>query len=380
MGQLSKLTFVGNTTSSESSDMATIETRTNKNGKVSYRVKIRLDGCKPVNRTFDRLTDAKQWLQRTEADMRRGIHLPTAENTKRTLADLIDRYIQEELPKRRSDQKKYAMMLGVWKEKLGFQFLRDILPARIAEVRNWLSNEPIPKGRRSPQTVKHYLNALSACLVWGMRDLNWLEENPVSKTQKPSTARNGRIRYLSEDERSKLLTAAKASKSPYLYPLVVLALSTGARLGEMLSLKWSEVDLKKGTVLFKDTKNGDSRTVPLGQAACSVLKTLRYDRPITPNQLVFEGKNGTPADTRAAWEAALKNSCIENFHFHDLRHTAASYMAMEGVDMLRMAEILGHRTLQMTKRYAHLAPQHTKSAIDKLDAKLFGSTIMESVH
>lgn len=151
-----------------------------------------------------------------------------------------------------------------------------------------------------------------------------------------------------------------------------MALATGARWSELLNLTWENIDFKKHVVLFLDTKNGDSRAVPLGNEALKVLKQLKIDGPITSGHWVFPSRDGTkPAHPRDAWELALEDAKITDFKFHDLRHTAASYLAMEGASLLEIGHILGHRTTQMTRRYAHLTESHTRIAINRLDERLF---------
>jgi integrase len=353
--------------------MAVIEERKGRDGKTVYRVRVRVKGYPEHSATFSRKTDARLWAQETEAALKLGRHLPQKEAKKRTFSDLVKLYVERELPKRRSDRVTYATYLEAWRARLGPLCLVDVTPQKIAEGRDALSQEVGLRGKvRTPQTVKHYLHALSACMGYAVRELGWLEENPVLRVKMPSTARNGRLRFLSEEERERLLSACQASKSPYLYPLVVLALATGARWSELLSLTWDNVDLRGRVVRFMDTKNGDHRAVPLSTKALEVLQALRPSGVVPIKGWVFPGSSGRHADPREAWEFALQRAQVEDFRFHDLRHTAASYLAMNGASLLEIGHILGHRTAQMTRRYAHLTEQHTREAIDALDVRMFG--------
>jgi integrase len=143
--------------------------------------------------------------------------------------------------------------------------------------------------------------------------------------------------------------------------------------GEVMSLTWDRVDLKAGHITLERTKNGQRRIVPLNGEALAALGELGKVRRLD-SALLFpsHGSPATPIDLRKPWEAAMTSAGIENFRFHDLRHTAASYLAMSGADMLTIADVLGHKTLQMVKRYAHLRDQHKAEAVARMNAMLFG--------
>jgi integrase len=190
----------------------------------------------------------------------------------------------------------------------------------------------------------------------------------VSKPREP----RGRVRFLSDEERYRLLGACRESLNPSLHTIVVLALSTGARRGELLSLCWPDVDLQRGTLTFHETKNRERRTVPLaGQAFVLTQQHAKVRRLGT--LLVFPDPTGTrPANIRAAWQGAVRRARIEDFHFHDLRHSAASYLAMNGASLLEIAEVLGYKTLAMVKRYAHLTEGHTRSVVERMNKAVFG--------
>jgi integrase len=158
----------------------------------------------------------------------------------------------------------------------------------------------------------------------------------VTKPREP----RGRVRFLSDQERHRLLGACRESLNPSLHTIVVLALSTGARRGELLTLHWSDVDLKRGTLTFQEAKNRERRTVPLtGQALNLMHQHAKVRRLHT--SLVFPDPTGTrPANIRSSWQGARKRAGIEDFHFHDLRHSAASYLAMSGASVMEIAEVL----------------------------------------
>lgn len=197
------------------------------------------------------------------------------------------------------------------------------------------------------------------------------------KVKKPSEPR-GRVRFLSDEEREALLQACRDSSNPWLYLAVVVALSTGMRNGELMSLSWKDVDLKAGRIVLHETKNGERRVVPLAGPALSLLKEHAKVRRLDTDLLFPANKkqeDGTirPIDLRTPWETALKRAGITDFHWHDLRHTAASYLAMNGASLAEIAEILGHKTLAMVKRYAHLSEAHTASVVERMNRAMFGA-------
>ncbi len=358
--------------------MANIEKRVSKDGKTSYRVKIRLKGFPSQSATFERLTDAKKWTQQTESAIREGRHFKTTEAKRHTLAELIDRYIHDILPNKKS-AKDQTQQLGWWKMEIGSRTLSDITPSILAECRDKLGREITVRNKtRSPASVVRYMAALSHAFTIAVKEWGWLEDSPMRKVTKPKEAR-GRVRFLSDDERIRLLKACKESSNHYLYPVVVLALSTGMRQGEIMNLTWNTVDLNQGRAILHETKNGERRAVAITGHALEVLKDLNKVRRIDCN-LLFPAKESRPQkpqksiDLRSPWEAAVKKAELQDFHFHDLRHSAASYLAMNGASLAEIAEVLGHKTLQMVKRYAHLSEGHTARVVASMNDKIFGES------
>lgn len=163
------------------------------------------------------------------------------------------------------------------------------------------------------------------------------------------------------EEAAKLLAMCRTSTAAsYLYPIVVIALNTGMRKGEILSLEWRMIDLKNGSIRLENTKNGDKRNVPLNNTVMEVLRSL--PRAINDGKLF--------ANTLHKWGAfdlAVRKAGIKDFHFHDLRHTFASWLVMAGANLTTIKELLGHRSITMTLRYAHLSKDHRAAAVRLLD-------------
>jgi len=353
--------------------MATIETRSNADGTTGYRAKVRLKGFPTESATFERKTDAKEWAKQTETSMRQGRHFKTAEAKKHTFADFIDRYLRElekKNPKRCVDVKS---LLEWWKGEIGVYILSDVSRSLIIDQRDKLLNT---KGRhvekRSNSTVNRYMTALGNVFTVAMNEWEWLEENPMRKISKLPEPR-GRVRFLDDAERERLLEACKASASPYLHTLVVLALSTGARQGELLNLRWCDVDWQRRVITLHDTKNKERRLLPLAHYALQLMEEHNKVRNIA-SDLVFPSPSNPirPWNSRPSWLSALQKANIENFRFHDLRHSCASYLAMNGASLAEIAEVLGHKTLAMVRRYAHLSEAHTAKVVQSMNERIFG--------
>lgn len=353
--------------------MASVEKRITENGDISYRVKIRLKGYPPQTATFSRLTDAKKWAAATESAIREGRHFKTAEAKKHTFNDLVNRYINDVLPTKPKQQVKQTQQLEWWKDKMGAFLLSDITVAMITQYRDELAKGVTNRGtQRTPATVVRYMAALSHAFTIAVNDWGWLEDSPMRKVKKPKESR-GRVRFLDESERTKLLNACKESSNTWLYPCVVMALATGMRQGELMGLSWQDVNLKEGFLILHETKNGERRRVPLSGLALGLLKDHAKVRRLDTDLLFpSNGDKNKPIDLRKPWESALKMAEIDNFHWHDLRHCTASYLAMNGASLAEIAEVLGHKTLQMVKRYAHLSDGHVSNVVASMNAKIFG--------
>jgi len=170
----------------------------------------------------------------------------------------------------------------------------------------------------------------------------------------------GRLRYLEPDEEARLMAACTKSSNPDLTGIVTVALETGLRKGELRTLTWDRVDLSRGVIRLEITKSGKRREVPMRQVVYDILA----QRPGRREGRVFPGRN-----LRASFVNAVTEAKIDDFHFHDTRHHFASWFMMRGGQLLALKEILGHRSLKMTERYANLAPEHLRSEITKTERK-----------
>ena len=345
--------------------MASILKRTSSAGETSYLVQVRLRGSPPQNATFQRLTDAKKWAASIESAIREGRHFKTSEAKRHTLADLFDRYVEQIAP-RKKNARNDERHLQHFKKDIGRYLLSDVSSSLINEARDRLRD-----GKRADSTVNRYMVTLSHCFTVAVNEWEWLQENPCRKIRKLKEPR-GRTRFLSRDEIDLLLEACRRKKSTDLYDAVVLSLSTGARQGEIWQLRWEQVDFARQVITLTETKNNEIRLLPLTGIAFESLAERSRFRRIESSYVFPQGKDPSkPIDLKDPWEAALKEAGITDFHWHDLRHTAASYLAMNGASLAEIAEVLGHKTLAMVKRYAHLSQAHTAKVVESMNKSMF---------
>ena len=349
--------------------MALIEKRRLASGKTAYRVRVKYRGRTLSATHTDRLT-AERWAAENGARIRNEAHFVGEANRQRSMSDLLERYEKFILPKKR-DPKSQRCQLKYWNQRIGKLPVEQVTRAMISQCRDELG-APNKAGKvRSPATVVRYLACLSHVYTVAIGDWEWADTNPVRGIRKPREPR-GRDRYLSDAERVKLLAACQASTSPDIYAVVLVALCSGMRRGEIMTLEWGDVDLTRQIVTLRQTKNGSRRSVPLCSPAYEVMAERAKVRRLD-TQLVFPGNKtktkGTtkvrPRDITKPWETARRKAGLVDFRFHDLRHSAASYMAMSGASTLEIAAVLGHRTLQMTQRYAHLSVEHLRSVVQR---------------
>ncbi len=346
--------------------MAYIEKRTGKNG-TSYKVQIRRKGFPVITKSFTRKTDAEAWARQQEADLERGQLFPEREAMRRTVKDACIKYLAEHVQKM-AHPKDRTRHINWWVERVGHLRLVDLRPDVINEHLQELSSQPSPNGGTlAPSTVRHYQVAITH-LLHTARKWGWIKHVQTEQVIRPKIS-NERQRYLTDDELPRLLAAVQ--DHPDLQLLTLLALGTGARAGELLTLTWRQVDLKKRQITLTKTKNGDARTLPIPEAAYPLLKGRIRQLGV---DLVFPSKRdpSRPTNVRNAWLKALKRADIEEFHFHDLRHSAASYLVQAGVSLVQVAALLGHRDLKMTRRYSHLEPKHLAALGTMLDQKIKG--------
>ena len=221
-------------------------------------------------------------------------------------------------------------------------------------------------GDRTPATLNRYKCSLSAVFTWAKRKRllprGWA--NPCREIA-AEPENNTHVRFLSPLERERLLKVCRVSAWPKLTLLVLMALTTGARRSELLGLRYGDLDLDAGTAHLATSKNGKPRVLPL--TAAIITEIRRHGMPHA-DALVFAGKYRTtqPASIDTVWQTALRDARIENFRFHDLRHSCASYLAQSGASLLEIADVLGHQSIDVTKRYSHLTVDTKRELVTRV--------------
>lgn len=343
-----------------------------KDGTFTYHAEVRRKNAKPLRESFPTLTQAKNWVRKVESSILEGRHVPDNKARKYTLSDLIEQYIRLHLNKYPSRLKDQSSHLNWWNEHFGKRALIEITPALLAEAKEELLNGITPRNLpRTNSTVNRYFSTLSRAFTLAFQEWQWINENPFRRVSKLKE-NGGRNRFLSREELHTLLATCKNSKNPLLYGLVLIASTMGLRFGEAANLQWKHVDLENGFITLETSKNGDRRVIPLPDQVASYLNSS--DRPRSADDFLFPSKDPNsrhpPSMIRKAFQKALKESGIDNFKFHDLRHTCASHLAMNGATQGELMEILGHRSPTMTRRYAHFSKEHISRLMQKTSNNL----------
>jgi len=274
--------------------------------------------------------------------------------------------------KRAHASQKQRQLLRWWKSQLGARSLAHLTAAIIAQRRDKLLSENIGTAetprQRTAATANRYLAALSKACSVAVREWRWLRENPVTRVRKEQEG-PGRVVYLAAEEKDALIRACGKSPLQELSLIVMLALTTGMRRGEILALRWPDIDLARGSIVIHKTRNRERRAVPIMPAVLALLGKHSQVRHLQTD-LVFAAAGKTRAiRSERAFRNAVRDARLGNFRFHDLRHTAASYLAMNGATTADIATLLGYKTLAMVKRYAHVSDQHTGAVIERITNK-----------
>jgi len=347
--------------------MASITKRTRRldtgRAVTSYQVRVRMKGGDgTITKTFSKLTDAKAFATSTEAAIRERRHFAVRAAERLDIGDVIDDYLNDELPALSASQQNAAGgQLRWWKQELRGLSVADVTPERVDKaIRRLKQPYTTPSGRtkvRTGATINRYASALSAALAGIIRQ-GVIQQNPAAIKRQPERAR---VRFLSKEEQSRLLEACAESTSLFL--AVSLSLATGARRGEIMSLTWQQIRWRDGgaDIHLTKTKNGEARTIRVEGKVADVLRG--QVRRIDTNLLFPSAqKPDQPIDLRKQFEKAVRKAGLENFRWHDMRHTAASNFASAGLSDLEIGAVLGHKTLLMVKRYSHLRAEHVTAA------------------
>ncbi len=357
----------------------TIRCRTTKKGVKRYTAVIRVKGYKPAYCTFGKKTQAVDWADIIEGQMKNGTYVEPDLNSNISdglnklvyMSELIEDFKINEAPARYGKYaKKYNCMYDWWIKEIGDVKIEEFKAPHIAACKQKLLVEETKEtGKpRKPNTIIKYLMCLSVVLTHAANELEIIEYNPKRKVKNPKKPA-GRKRFLSEQELLKFLTICK-EHSDMIYIFVLIALATGGRYSEVQTLKVENIDFENLRVYYIDTKNGESRYVYLREDIMELLKNYLIQNDIDSGY-IFKGKrNGCLSFIRGTVYGLIREAGIKDFTVHDMRHTFGSYMAMSGASLLDIAVALGHKTIEMSKRYSHLTQKHIDGVVENCTQKM----------
>lgn len=311
-----------------------------------FQARVRQHGYPLEEKTFATKAEAQRWIRQVEQARETGTTAPSGKLDRITLGELIERYRDEVVPQQKGRNEHTIKLNALLRHPIAAYSITHLTPARIAQYRD----ERLETCKAS--TVVRDCATLSAVINHARKEWGVPMQNPVQMIRKPS-AGHGRNRTLSVDEERRLFEKLAATKSnrrnPLMLPLVIIALETAMRRGELLSLTWGNVHLDKRYAYLPDTKNGRPRYVPLSTKALETLAALPKQ-----SERVFPIE---PQTVAAAFMKAVKRAGLHDFRFHDIRHTAASRMSAKLPNVIELAAVTGHSSLQMLKRYYHPRPE-----------------------
>lgn len=343
-----------------------------KDGTYSYHAEVRRKRAKTLRKTCKTLTEAKNWVKMMESAILEGRTPMEAKARKYTLDDLINKYKEVHLSKFPKRIRSQAHHLNWWQEHYGSRLLLDMTPSLLSQAKDRLLQESTIRGTsRSGPTVNRYFSTLSKAFSLATKEWEWLQDNPFRRVSK-LPENKGRTRFLSKEELQSLLHACKEHKNRNLYGMVLMAASLGMRFGEIVDLKWKNIDFEHRLITLEVTKNQDVRVLPMPDQIYSFLKSRNQSNQA--EEYVFPSKDSSKRHPysmiRKAFQSVLKQLGLNDIVFHSLRHTAASHLAMSGATQGELMEVLGHRSPVMTRRYAHFNKAHLAKLLQKTNDNL----------
>lgn len=358
--------------------MPTIIKRKGPTGNVAFLAQVRIQGFKPAAKTFKVETThaeararAVAWGEELERELKSQSTRGGARRdvTQLTLGGLISEYLADpETKSLRTYHEVERLLESFWLNKYATERVLDFGIIQIREARDKLQ---IPG--RSPGTCNRYLSVMRSAWNWA-RSAGLIPGERAWPMRLMLTEPRGRQRFLSDDEVASVLRAAEAD--PVMRAAIVVSVSSGMRQSELLRLTWADIDLAGAKCLIRESKNGEMRAVHLTSAAVDALKGLRKLPVVSPVH-PFVTASGTPLKQsflEVRWRRIRDAAGLEDFRWHDLRHSCASILLQSGATLGMVGAVLGHRSPAMTMRYAHLVAGQAVTGHDKLDAKLRGKT------
>lgn len=329
-----------------------------------YWIDYRVNGRRVRRKIGPQKKLAEGIMRKIRVEILEGRYLDRKKQEKMTFKEFSEIYAENYGKKKKSWETTDVCYLKKFNAFFGSKYLFEITPEMVERYR---TERLLQKTNKGNLVSPVHLNRELACLKCMFnRAIDWgrVSDNPVRKV-KFVKENNPRNRYLSDDELKNLINCSAEA----LKPVILFAVNTGMRLGEIQGIKWGDVNFERGFVTLRETKNGETRYVQMNRIVRETLLNLKMTAK-DQNSYIFCNKAGFPYNPRVPFKKALTKANISDFRFHDLRHTAASYLAMAGIDLNTIRVILGHKSIRMVLRYAHLSDTHQALAVGALDKKM----------
>ncbi len=314
-----------------------------KRGPYQWQAKIRRQGYPSQTNTFESKREAEAWVSVIESEMTRSVFVDRSKAERETLDQVIQSYIDKVAPEHKGGDAE-ILRLKRFKREESKLCQRAMATLKVEDFEGFRDRR-LKDEKKAPGTVKRELGLLR-CVIESARRRLGLLENPINDVKRPKVQDN-RIMRFQDGEEETLMAALDDCRNSWIKPAVILALETAMRRGELLSLRWENINLNERTAHLPDTKNGEARDVPLSPIALQTLKDL-------PRSINGDVLSTSAEGIKSAYERARKRADMEHFNFHDLRHEAISRLFERGWNVMEVAAVSGHKDLQSLKRYTNL--------------------------
>ncbi len=344
-----------------------IRQRRNGDGSLSFDAQFQVKGYPRAFKSFPTPEQAIRWLTDTKGELikQRKAGQVQPDIVTMTLADLNNKFLKDPKVTALRSFKDIKRQLAWWSSRYGATRALEFGPLQQEEARNALI------AGRAHATVNRYLAAQRRCWRWAIKmriipaDRTWATELALREPK-------ARKRYLSDAELKAVLREAR-KHSATMHSLITLAIATGMRRGELVRLEWKDIDLGRSTLQILETKNGESRVAYLTPVAIAAIKGLKSETVVSMSGSVFLYEDGTPLDGERLdrqWKRIRKAAGLQDFRFHDLRHSCASLLIQNGATLAEVGHVLGHKSVSVSARYAHLVEGKAVTGHAALDEKL----------
>lgn len=347
-----------------------IQQRRTKDRVLYFTATVRVPPYPSASKTFPDKKAAKAWGREQEDELKKHAKRGTTRSDlpRLTIAQLLREFLEDPTTQALGYYPDLSLLCAWWVSHCGADRVLEFNVLKVRKARGLLSPG------RAPATVNRYLSAMRSAWNWG-RSAGLVPEEHAWPSRVMLTEPKARVRFLSDAELKSLREAALKVYGPQLFALTVISIATGVRQGELLRLKWSDINFQQAKITVLLTKNKESKSIYLPAAASEALQALRKLDIVSATHVFVDPRDGEPFDKsklRYRWKLARKEAALKDFRWHDLRHSCASLLAQNGATLLEIGAVLGHKSPSATMRYAHLVQGAPVTGHAALDQKLRG--------